>query len=337
MQFNPYYQYLLFAAVLLVAVPGCATSLERDPWLKLPSPWSTVKQTPPRSALAASLDEPQADKKTASKKATSKSKKGKEESAVALAMLNGLNCERSGEWDKAREVYEQIRKEHPDNLEAIHRLGIVADAMRRHMEAEQIFLFVLEKEPRNAEVLADLGYCYYLQGQLTKAESALAKATKLEPANQRYRNNLGLVLGHERRYEEALDCFRKCGSEADAQYNLAFVYAGQDRPADAKRCFQTALAIDPTHRRAREALSSFDEYERLPKHLRDIEDVADDDVRYVPYIEGGSGDSGVATAGHETAATSFTASRAAHALHQEARGMLGRNMASQRADDAAGP
>jgi len=327
-------QYCLPAvALVLTMASGCASSLERDPWLNLPSPWSTVKATPPRSATSTSLEEPQAEKKAVSKKPTAKSKKGKEESAVALAMLNGLNCERSGEWDKAREVYEQIRKEHPDNLEAIHRLGIVADAQRRHIEAEQIFLFVLEQQPRNPELLADLGYCYYLQGQLTKAESALAKATKLDPANQRYWNNLGLVLGHERRYEQSLDCFRKCGSEADAQYNLAFVYAGQERPGDAKRCFQTALAIDPTHRRAREALNSFDEYDRLPKHLRDIEDLADDDVRYVPYIEGGAGDTGVATAGHETAATSFTASRAARALHQESRGMLGRNMASQRSEE----
>src|SRR4029453_1209563 len=100
-----------------------------------------------------------------------------------------------------------------------------------------------------------------LQGQLAKAESALGKAAKFEPGNNRYWNNLGLVLGHQGRYEQALDCFRKSGSEADAQYNLAFIYATQERVDEAKRSFQKALAIDPTHRRAREALTSFEEYE----------------------------------------------------------------------------
>jgi Flp pilus assembly protein TadD len=313
---------------------GCAWMQPRESsWPSLPSPWSTIKQTPPRSATATSTPlAPVVEGKTAAAKSRSSSKgrATKEDGSVAMAMLNGENHERSGEWNKAREVYEEIRKKDPDNIEAAHRLGIVADNQRRHAEAEQLFLFALEREPRNASLLADLGYCYYLQGQLAKAESALTKATKFEPSNHRYWNNLGLVIGHQGRSEEALDCFRKSGSEADAQYNLAFVYAAQERVSEARRSFQLALANDPTHRRAREALASFEEYERLPKDLRDVEDdLAADGVRYVPYIEGVNskdGDGAVAN-------TSYTASRAARALHQESRGMLGRNMASQRSDE----
>ena len=248
-----------------------------------------------------------------------------------MAMLNGMNFERVGNWKQAREVYEEIRQKQPGNVEAAHRLGVVADAQRRYAEAEQLFLFALDKEPRNAEILADLGYCYYLQGQLAKAESALGKAAKLEPSNHRYWNNLGLVVGHQGRYEEAVDCFRKSGSEADAQYNLAFIYAAQERVDDAKRSFQMALVRDPTHRRAREALSSFEEYERLPEDLRKVDDIASDGVRLVPYVEG-SNPGGVENA---VANTSYTASRAAHALYNESRSMLNRNMASQRTDDMA--
>lgn len=316
---------------MVVLTCGCAGMQDREAWPKLPSPWATVKNSPPRSAMdRRSEDSDRA--KTASK---GKPKHGGKESAddqsIALAMLNGLNCERNGDWKQAREVYEQVRKQKPDSIEAIHRLGIVADAQRRHTEAEQLFLFALEKEPRNAALLADLGYCYYLQGQLAKAESALGKATKLEPANHRYWNNLGLVIGHQGRYEDALDCFRKTGSEADSQYNLAFIYSSQDRVADAKRCFQLALATDPTHRRAREAMASFEEYEKLPADLRDVDDLAQDGVRYVPYIEGGASGSDEGA----VATTSFNASRATRALQGESRALLNRNMASQRSDDMA--
>jgi tetratricopeptide (TPR) repeat protein len=325
--------------LLLPAIgAGCAVTPERESsWPSLPSPWSTVKQSPPRAATKNNEAlAPVVPSATASKpKPKASSKETKDEDSTALAMLNGMNFERAGDWVKAREVYEGIRKKQPEHVEATHRLGIVADAQRRHAEAEQLFLFALERDPRNAELLADLGYCYFLQGQLAKAESALTKATKLEPANQRYANNLGLVLGHQGRYEEALDCFRKSGSEADAYYNLAFIYATQERVADAKRRFQMALIADPTHRRAREALASFDDYERLPKHLRDVDDLADDGVRYVPYIEGSDKGSIALASAEESAATSLTANRAAQALHTEARGMLNRNMASQRADDMA--
>ena len=311
---------------------GCAGMQDRESkWPSLPSPWSTVKQSAPRSALDgnAALAADGGSKTAAKSKGRANHKAAKSDESVVMAMLNGMNFERAGDWKRAREVYEEIRDKQPDNLEAVHRLGIVADAQRRHAEAEQLFLVVLEKQPRNAAVLADLGYCYYLQGQLPKAESALTKATKIDPANQRTWNNLGLVVGHRGRHDEALDCFRKSGSEADAQYNLAFIYAAQERVSDAKRSFHLALATDPTHRRAREALSSFEEYEKLPSDLRDVDDLAADGVRYVPFIEGaapGAGEGSVAS-------TSFTASRAAQALHTESRGMLNRNMASQRSNE----
>jgi Flp pilus assembly protein TadD len=319
-------------SAVVISLTGCSGMHERQgKWPALPSPWATVKNSPPRSALDqnSALESRTGQRPQAVAKAKSNDKSKPDES-VTLAMLNGMNFERAGDWKQAREVYEEVRKTQPENIEAVHRLGIVADAQRRHAEAEQLFLLVLERQPRNAALLADLGYCYYLQGQLAKAESALAKATKLEPAEPRYWNNIGLVIGHQGRYEEALDCFRKSGSEADAHYNLAFIYSAQERVTDAKRSFHAALAHDPTHRRAREALASFEEYERLPHDLRDVDDLAADGVRYVPYIENaGSGDD------HGVANTSFTASRAARALHNESRGMLGRNMASQRSDDMA--
>jgi tetratricopeptide (TPR) repeat protein len=248
---------------------------------------------------------------------------------VALALLRGRNFERSGEYDKARQLYEDLAVKHPADPQIAHRLGVVADFQRRHAEAEHFFQAALRSDPRNAEVLGDLGYCYFLQGQLSKAESALTKATVLEPANKRYRNNLGLVLGHLGRHDEALAHFKLANSEADACYNLAFIFAAQDRVDDAKECFQMALNADPTHRPSREALASFEEYEQLPEHMRDLDTLADGDVRWVPYVEGGDAEGKVAQAGGETV-TSRDASRVTRALHQESRGMLNRNMQSQR-------
>jgi tetratricopeptide (TPR) repeat protein len=329
----------LIGVASLVLASGCAGTQERgsQPWLSLPSPWSSVKNSPARgSAIGEEKPVAAAKSRTPAKStAKTKDKQNKDEESAAMALLRGVNHERSGEWDKARQIYEDIRQKQPGNMDAVHRLAIVADAQRRHAEAEQLFLLALQNDPRNPELLADLGYCYFLQGHLAKAESALRKATTLEPSNQRYCNNLGLVVGHLGRHEEALECFRKASSEADAQYNLAFVYAAQERPMEAKTCFQLALGSDPTHRRAREALSSFEEYDRLPKYLRDINEVADTGVKYVPYIEG-SDSSNVATAGGQAnMTTSYNASRVARALHTESRGMLNRNMASQRADEVS--
>lgn len=308
---------------------GCASTDKPNPLarLNLPSPWATVRaaddtdaeQTPPR--------------KTA-KNAKSSPQKTDAEAQVAIDLMRGRGMEQSGELDKARKLYESLRQQHPDNLDVIHRLGVVADAQRKHAEAEGMFMYVLQRDPRNAEALADLGYCYFLQGQLTKAESALSKAVKLQPSNSRFRNNLGLVMGNQGRFDEALAHFQAAGTEADAYYNLAFIYASHDQAAKAKECFLAALNEDPTHGKSREALRSFEEFERLPKHMQEDDLLADSRVKYVPFVEDGdlSTPRVRQTVADMPLPTSRDASQATRSLQHQSRGMLNRNMQSQRND-----
>jgi Tfp pilus assembly protein PilF len=218
-------------------------------------------------------------------------KKPDQTGAIGPQLAEGRNYERAGQPDKARKVYEELRAKHPENPVVAHRLGVVADVQRRHGEAEQLFLFALGKDPDNTDIMADLGYCYYLQGKLDKAEKYLGQAVDKQPTNPRYRNNLGLVLGHMGRDEDALTQFKAAGSDADAYFNLAFVCASQDRIPDAKTCFKKALIADPTHQRAREALMAFEEYDAMPPHLRQLRDVevAGNGVRLVPHVEGDDG------------------------------------------------
>ena len=321
----------IFAAAAF-ATGGCTAGREagQAAWLKLPSPWATVQASDKRQPSSNDSNAKPASDNATARKAAKPDKKTDQE-PVALAILRGRNFERSGDYEKARQLYEELAKKHPGNSQVAHRLGVVADFQRRHAEAEHYFQAALASEPRNAEVLADLGYCYFLQGQLSKAESALVKATLLEPSNKRYRNNLGLVLGHLGRHDEALAHFKVASSEADACYNLAFIFAAQERVEEAKKCFQMALNADPTHDAAREALASFEEFDQLPQHMRDLNTLADGDVRWVPYVEGGSDNSQIVQAGGSSStATSRDASRVTRALHEESRGMLNRNMQSQR-------
>jgi Flp pilus assembly protein TadD len=173
--------HLRFAAITwAVLLAGCAGLQDRGekPWLALPSPWATVKASQAKESASDAATGKPAAKKSAAADAGDES--------LTMVLLRGRNLERSGDWDKARTLYEDLRKKHPESIEVAHRLGVVADNQRRHAEAEQYFLFALAREPRNAALLSDLGYCYFLQGQLSKAESALLKATQLEPSNPRH-------------------------------------------------------------------------------------------------------------------------------------------------------
>lgn len=191
-----------------------------------------------------------------------------------------------GKLDDARTDYEKLIADFGDRYEPYRGLALVADRQRRHREAQSLYAEAIRRRPQDPELFNNLGYSFYLDGQLVKAESALLKAVSWAPANQRFRNNLGLVLGQSGRHGEALEHFRKAGSEADAQYNLAFIFASQENIPAARKCFELALAADPNYAKAREALATFERYEKDPASCPDPGELVAEGKVWVPFVEG---------------------------------------------------
>jgi Tfp pilus assembly protein PilF len=329
----------LVAATILPLVmlqSGCSQLPERPSWAKwnwnapstgLPSPDATITASETKTATKAPSKSPAND-------------------VVSAEISRGKALESAGKLDKARKVYEAALQLHPENPEAARALGILLDKQGHHADAEQCFLVALQHQPRNPELLSDLGYCYFLQGRLDSAESALLKATTLAPQSSLCHNNLGRVLGFQRRYDDAYAQFAAAGSEADAYYNMANVFASQDLPDEAKGCFQQALDADPNYLPAREALAAFEEFDRLPPEEQKASTaLSKDGVRYVPYIEGvapGSGQSGTSEVKQASATTPVNtmpanrhAGRATRNLQTQSRGMLSGHMQSERTAQSA--
>lgn len=260
-----FFAYHLLLVTLVMALQGCASfSKEGANGNSLAMPW----QKPKADTAEVGLD-------------------GMPKSSGA-ALVKGLNYERTGQYDKAREVYEKLLTDKSNDPEVLHRLAVVADKQRRHPEAQALYTLVIQSQPQNGELFNDLGYSFFLSGQLAKAESAMAKAVQFSPENPRFRNNLGMVMGHQGRIQEAFDQFSKAGSEADAHYNVAFLYASQNKVDEAKACFLRALACDPAHTKASKALESFKRFEQNDGAVIDEEYTADG-RRLVPYIETAEG------------------------------------------------
>ncbi len=225
---------------------------------------------------------------------------GKPTPAFAREMAKARHLESAGKYDEARSIYEKMLVTNPGRYEPYHRLGVVADKQRKFREAEALYAQAIRRNPTDPELFNDLGYCLFLQGRLEKSERALLKAVGLSPSNRRYRNNLGLVYGYQGRYGEALEQLGHAGSEADAYYNLAFVFTTQRDVEQAKHCFRLALAADPTYERARRALKSFERFEEDPHGLLDEGPIVENGIRWVPYVEGQQAEAeGPQTVSHE--------------------------------------
>ncbi|GAB6184783.1 hypothetical protein JCM17478_02850 [Thermopirellula anaerolimosa] len=193
------------------------------------------------------------DSKSSSKQAAAKPISDAEYNAQ---LLQGKNFERVKKWEEARGAYELLIAARPDRYEAFHRLAVVADRQQRYTEAEALYSQAIRLSPGNPELFNDLGYSFLLQNEFAKAEVAILKAVAIAPSTERYRNNLGLAYGFQGRYEEAMEQFRKAGSEADACCNMAFVLSQQGRVELAEQYLRNAISRDPQHKAARKALES---------------------------------------------------------------------------------
>ncbi|MCS7303820.1 MAG: tetratricopeptide repeat protein [Thermoguttaceae bacterium] len=287
--------------VIWVLAVGCASGPEAKRMLPPVSAMFQKKGDSPSSSPALA-----AAKKPATKTQTQPPKVGPD---FFDGMMKGRQLEQEGKLAEARKIYEQLIVQYPHRYEPYHRLGVVADREKRYREAVALYTQAIALQP-DPEIFNDLGFSYYLQGQLDKAESALLKAVSMKPANPRFRNNLGMVYGFQGRYEEALEQFRRGGSEADACYNMAFILATQEDLEGAKRYLMLALAADPTHKKAQDALASLEGggSQRIganPRHL------ARDGRRWELYRESSegqlSGASGARPASYETAPPNRTA------------------------------
>lgn len=170
--------------------------------------------------------------------------------ALSLARLT----ERQGNLDEAMMTYRKVQEADPDNVLAHHRVGAVAVKERRFEDARASFETAMRLAEPSAELLNDVGYLYYLRQELPNAEAMYRQSLTKDPRNKQARNNLGLALAEQGRFDEAMAEFRQVGTEAEAYSNLAYIQVKVGELAEAEKNCHKALSLDNSLRPAAETL-----------------------------------------------------------------------------------
>lgn len=216
----------------------------------------------------------------------SRGKDSASEAEFSRLLSRGRKAKETGDYDEARQAYQEMIVAFPDRHEGYYYLGVVADHEKRFREAESLFSQAILRRPLEAKYHNSLGYCFLLQRKLDDAEAALRKAVALQPSNERFRTNLGMVYGHQERYADAIEQFRRAGSVADAYCNLAFVLESQGKIAEAKNAYYLAMRADPTSDRAERLLTELESYQRDPRaYAAEAPEIDADGMRWVRYVE----------------------------------------------------
>jgi Tfp pilus assembly protein PilF len=141
--------------------------------------------------------------------------------AIAALLSEAAEFERQGDFDKATDSYQRVLAQSGSHAEAHHRLAVLADRRQDFETAEKHYQAALKTKSRDAALLSDLGYSYFLRGDQRQSEEFLNKSLAVDPQYRMALLNLGMVYGQQGRKDEALAVFRQAGNEQEALRNLA--------------------------------------------------------------------------------------------------------------------
>lgn len=157
---------------------------------------------------------------------------------LGLALLDG------GERRQGMRHLERAVELAPRSAQAQAALGVALDQTGRSEEGLTHLEQARALRPRDARILNNLGVAYLRSGDPERAEPLLRAALREDTRDQSLRaNNLGMALALQGRFEEALDSFRRGGSEQAARNNLGYAHFVRGEYERAIAEYERALVV----------------------------------------------------------------------------------------------
>lgn len=116
---------------------------------------------------------------------------------------------------EAKQRFQQVLSEDPENASAHHGLAIVADLENDWPAAERHYKLALQQRSHDPSLLNDLGYSYILQNRFHEASKYLTQAIQISPQHELAHINLALLS-------------LKRGDRSGAEARLASIYTASE-------------------------------------------------------------------------------------------------------------
>lgn len=171
--------------------------------------------------------------------------------ALGDALDLALRHHRAGRLQEAESIYRQVLREQPDNVDALHLLGVIAHQTGRPDEAAGLMRQAVAVKPDYAEAHYHLGLALAAQGELREAAAAYRRSIELKPDNAHAHNNLGVALMGQGERTQAVAAFGKAlalnPEYPEAHNNLGGALMSRGRLVAAVAAFGKALALKPDY------------------------------------------------------------------------------------------
>jgi tetratricopeptide (TPR) repeat protein len=168
---------------------------------------------------------------------------------VNKTIKSAIENYQAGNLRQAENVCIEILSEQPNNIDALHFLGILYYQMRNYDFAVEYLEKALKINPNDPDAQYNIGLSFKEKGQLDKAIACYQKALQLNPnfANAQY--NLGMVLQEKGDIDEAIPCYQKAlqlnPNLSGVYYNLGIISQEKEQIDEAIIYYQKALQLNP--------------------------------------------------------------------------------------------
>lgn len=164
--------------------------------------------------------------------------------SVDLLVAAAEVSEKSGAIEQARRQYQDALAAHPNHAGVLLAAAHMEDRQGHLRIAEQLYRRLVDANSKDPTAFNDLGLCLARQGRLDESAEAIHVAVALQPAKQRYRNNLATVFVEMYRDQEALQQLTAVHGPAIAHFNLGHLLARRGRTQDAAAHLATVSRTD---------------------------------------------------------------------------------------------
>jgi predicted O-linked N-acetylglucosamine transferase (SPINDLY family) len=160
----------------------------------------------------------------------------------------------AGRLQQAEELYQQILQADPNQVDALHLLGLIAAQSARYNLAADYLKATVRLKPDFAAAHNNLGNVFVLQSKLTEAVESFRQAVRHKPDFAAAHSNLGNALRDLGHLEEALVSLREAvrlrPDFAEAHNNLGISLLRKGKLEEAEASCRQALCLKPGYAEA---------------------------------------------------------------------------------------
>jgi predicted O-linked N-acetylglucosamine transferase (SPINDLY family) len=170
---------------------------------------------------------------------------------TAGTLAHALDCHRRGFLTEAQKGYRQILKKHHDHFDALHMLGVSEKQLGNHDTAMRLIRRALLVDPKSAPAHSNLGSLLMHPGRLEEAIASYDMAIQLDPGFADAHYNRGNALFSLGRFIDAIASFRNAiavnPQYVNAHNNCGNALHKTGKFSEAIACYDQAIVLDPSY------------------------------------------------------------------------------------------